>query len=57
MVTGGSLGKHAKFGLLELGMPFIFLGFFIRVILMNLSKRPLMPVNHPFLDESLHHEI
>lgn len=57
MVTGGSLGKHAKFGLLELGMPFLFLGFFIRIILMNLSKRPLMPVNHPFLDESLHHEI
>jgi hypothetical protein len=57
MVTGGSLGKHAKFGLLELGMPFLFLGFFIRVILTNLSKKPLMPVNHPFLDESLHHEI
>lgn len=57
MVTGGSLGKHAKFGLLEIGMPFLFVGFFIRVILTNLSKKPLMPVNHPFLDESLHHEI
>lgn len=57
LVTAGSLGKHAKFGFLEIGLPLLFLGFFIRVILTNLSKRPLMPVNHPFLDESLHHEI
>jgi hypothetical protein len=28
-----------------------------KVLLNNLSKAPLMPVNHPFLDESVHHEI
>jgi len=32
-------------------------GFFIRTVLTNLSKAPLTPVNHPFLDESIHHEI
>jgi hypothetical protein len=32
-------------------------GIFIAVILKNLTKAPLTPVNHPFLDESIHHEI
>jgi hypothetical protein len=27
------------------------------VVLNNLTKAPLTPVNHPFLDESLHHDI
>lgn len=57
MVMGGSMGKHAYIGAMEIGMALLFLGFFIRVILTNLTKAPLMPVNHPFLDESIHHEI
>lgn len=57
MVMGGSMGKHAYIGALEIGMALLFLGFFIRIILTNLTKAPLMPVNHPFLDESIHHEI
>jgi len=57
MVSGGSLGPNASIGLLEIGMAVLMAGFFIRVILNNLTKAPLMPVNHPFLDESLHHEI
>jgi hypothetical protein len=57
MVMGGSMGKSAYIGALEIGMALLFLGFFIRIILTNLTKAPLMPVNHPFLDESIHHEI
>lgn len=57
MVMGGSMGKHAYIGALEIGMALLFLGFFIRIILTNLTKAPLMPKNHPFLDESIHHEI
>ena len=57
MVTVGSMGPTSHFGLLELGMPLLILGIFIRVILVNLSKAPLTPVNHPYLDESVHHEI
>lgn len=57
MIMGGSMGNHAYIGALEIGMALLFLGFFIRIILTNLTKAPLMPVNHPFLDESLHHEI
>jgi len=57
MVMGGSMGPTANMGLLEIGMGLLFLGLFVRVILTNLSKAPLMAKNHPFLDESLHHEI
>jgi hypothetical protein len=57
MLMGGSMGHHAYIGALEIGMALLFLGFFIRTILVNLTKAPLTPVNHPFLDESIHHEI
>ena len=57
MVTAGSLGPAAHIGLLEIGMALTALGVFILVILRNLTKAPLTPVNHPFLDESIHHEI
>jgi hypothetical protein len=57
MVSAGSMGQSAKIGFLEIGMAVLAAGFFIRVILNNLTKAPLIPVNHPFLDESIHHEI
>lgn len=57
MVSAGSLGQNAKIGFLEIGMLLLVAGFFIRVVLNNLTKAPLSPVNHPFLDESIHHEI
>ncbi len=57
MVSGGSMGSSASIGFVEIGMALAFLGLFIRVILTNLTKAPLTPVNHPFLDESIHHEI
>lgn len=57
MVTAGSLGPTAHIGLLEIGMAITALSIFILVILRNLTKAPLTPVNHPFLDESIHHEI
>jgi len=57
MVSAGSLGVNAKLGFLEVGMALLLAGSFIYVILNNLTKAPLTPVNHPFLDESIHHEI
>ncbi|MCH2223277.1 MAG: quinol:cytochrome C oxidoreductase [Crocinitomicaceae bacterium] len=57
MISGGSMGANAHIGVLEIGMAVLFLGIFIRVVLTNLTKAPLTPVNHPFLDESIHHEI
>ena len=57
MVSGGSLGMHAHIGSLEIGMALLMAGIFIYTVLNNLTKVPLTPVNHPFLDESVHHEI
>jgi len=57
MISAGSMGAQAQIGFLEIGMAIAFAGFFMRVILINLTKAPLSPVNHPFLDESIHHEI
>jgi len=57
VVSVGSLGSQASIGFLEIGMALLVLGFFIWVVLRNLSKAPLSPVNHPYLEESIHHEI
>jgi hypothetical protein len=57
MISAGSLGPKATIGLLEIGIALVCAGLFIRILLNNLTKAPLMPVNHPFLDESVHHEI
>ncbi len=57
LISAGSLGAKASIGLLEIGLALLAAGFFIRMILTNLTKAPLTPVNHPFLDESIHHEI
>jgi len=57
MVTAGSMGESAHIGALEVGMALMVAGLFMRTLLTNLTKAPLTPVNHPFLDESVHHEI
>lgn len=57
MISAGSMGAQAQIGFMEIGMAIAFAGIFIRVILVNLTKAPLSPVNHPYLDESIHHEI
>ncbi len=57
MVMAGSMGSHAFIGFIEIGVMLAILGLFLKVILTNLSKAPLTVKNHPFLDESIHHEI
>jgi hypothetical protein len=57
MVMPGTLFEHWTIGLLEIGMFMMFLGAFIYLLLRNLTKAPLMPKQHPYLEESLHHEI
>lgn len=58
MVMPGSVGHHFHgIGLLEIGMFTAFLGLFITVVFNTLTKAPLTPVNHPFLEESVHHQI
>ncbi len=59
MVMPGAAGHdfHHGLGLLDAGMFVLFLGAFIRVVLGTLAKAPLTPVNHPYLEESVHHSI
>lgn len=57
MIMAGSMGQNAFIGFLEIGMMILTLGLFLRVILKNLTKAPLTVKNHPFLDESIHHDI
>jgi hypothetical protein len=58
MVMPGSVGHDFHgIGLLEVGMFLGFLGLFLYVVLNALTKAPLTVVNHPYLDESIHHQI
>lgn len=50
----GTLGE-AKFGLIEVGTFLGFLGLFLAVFFYMLSKRPLLSMQHPYIEESLHH--
>jgi hypothetical protein len=56
MIMPGTLFDQWELGLLELGMFMIFLGIFAYSVLNSLSKAPLLLKNHPFLEESKHHE-
>lgn len=58
MVMPGTLGEHfGHVGLLEVGVFLAFLGLFMLTVLRTLTKAPLTPVHHPYLEESVHHSI
>lgn len=52
LVIPGTMHDHNHFGLLEVGMFVGFLGVFIFTTFRALSKAPLVPKNHPYLEES-----
>lgn len=58
--VGHKLHPHALgdyFGPLELLLPCLFAGILLFVTHTRLSKAPLTPKNHPYLQESLQHEL
>lgn len=57
MITPGTMGEHGSIGFIEIGLFLMFAGAFTFVVLRTLTKAPLMPKNHPYLDESKHHHI
>ena len=57
LITPGSMGEHGTIGMIEVGLFMTFAGVFTYFVLNTLTKAPLMPKNHPYLDESKHHEI
>lgn len=47
--------NEAKFGLLEIGTWLGYAGLFTLVVITYLAKANLVPKNHPYLEESIHH--
>lgn len=46
----------AKFGLVEIGSFMGFLGLFVYIVTLTLTKSSLVPKNHPYLEESIYHK-
>jgi sugar phosphate permease len=57
LIAPGTLVDHWHIGFIEIGMAAGFLGLFLYVVHNALTKSPLLPKNHPFADESIHHHI
>jgi hypothetical protein len=57
MIMPGTLRGESGFGLIELGALLVFLGAFLVLFTRKLTSAPLIPVNHPFLEESVHHHV
>ncbi|RKD12440.1 quinol:cytochrome C oxidoreductase [Pelobium manganitolerans] len=57
MIMPGTIGENAGFGIIEIGVFLGFAGLFTFSVLSSLSKAPLAPKNHPFMEESLNHQI
>tara|TARA_B100001750_G_scaffold248488_1_gene280180 strand:- start:5840 stop:7027 length:1188 start_codon:yes stop_codon:yes gene_type:complete len=57
MVTPGVMHSHWHLGFIEVGVGIGCLGIFTYLIFNRLKKVNLIVKNHPFLDESKHHEI
>lgn len=53
IVMPGAVGEEAGIGLLEIGLTIGYAGLFLLVVFRSLSKRPLVPKNHPLYKESL----
>jgi hypothetical protein len=57
MIMPGTLRAESGFGLIEIGGALLFLGIFLMAITRTLTRANLVPVNHPFLEESIHHSV
>lgn len=58
MIMPGTVGDTATmFHPLEIGTMMLFVGIFLYVVFSSLAKAPLTPLKHPYLKESLHHDV
>ena len=56
-IMPGTVGEHGGFGPMEFGMILIFACGFAWSIYSQLTKANLVPLHHPMLEETLHHDI
>lgn len=57
MMMPGTMRGDAGIGFIEIGTTLVFLGVFLITFTKGLTKASLVPVNHPFLEESIHHHV
>ncbi len=57
MVFPGIFGPGMQFGFLELGTFLLFTGIFIFWVFTALTKRGLIATNHPYIEESVNHDV
>lgn len=57
MVMPGVFGPGMQIGFFEIGVLLFFLGVFTFWVLIALTKRGLVPVNHPYIEESANHDV
>lgn len=57
MIMPGTVESHRGFGIIEIGIAIGFVGLFTFLTLNQLSKKSLVAKNHPFLEESINHQI
>jgi hypothetical protein len=57
MIMPGTMRGDSGFGFIELGTALTFLGMFLVAFSRGLTSASLVPVNHPFLEESIHHHV
>lgn len=55
LIMPGAVESFWNIGLLEIGFFITFLGIFLYVVLLGLTRANLVPLKHPYLEESLHH--
>ena len=54
----GVTGDYGSiFGAMEFGAIFLFFGIFLHVVFRSLTKANLTPVNHPYIKESVLHDV
>ena len=55
MITPGTMKYDGGFGFMEIGVTMIFAAAFLFVVLSRLAKAPLVAINDPMIEESIHH--
>lgn len=55
IIMPGAMESYWDMGLMEIGFFLTFAGIFLYVVFSSLTKANLAPINHPYLEESLHH--
>ena len=57
MMMPGTMFENGGIGLIEIGTALVFLGVFLLTFTKGLAKASLVPLNHPFVEESVHHHV